>query len=169
MHIEVTNSLNVDSFILALLRFIARGGTSRSIWSDNGTNFVVVRDELQQVFKEIKHDKIKSFLQEKGADWILWHNNPPGASQMGGVWECRIRSARTMLEGLLKIHSHSLNDELLRTLMAEVELIINSRQRTVETISNSKTEISLSPSSLLTMKPSVVMLPLGEFSKPDAY
>ena len=117
----------------------------------------------------MKRDNIKSFLQENGADWILWYNNPPGASHMGGVWERLIRSARIILEGLLKTHSHSLNDESLRTLMAEVELIINSRPLTVETISDSKSEIPLSTSNLLTMKTSVVMPPPGEFSKPDVY
>ena len=129
------------------------------------------RNELQRALKEMKHDKIKSFLQGNGADWILWHNNPPGASHMGGVWERQSRSARTILEGLLKTHSHSLNDESLRTLSdsSEVELIINSRPLTAETISDSKSEIPLSPSNLLTMKTSVVMPPPGEFSKPDAY
>ena len=117
----------------------------------------------------MKHDKIKSFLQENGADWILWHNNPPGASHMGGVWERQIWSARNILEGLLKIHSHSLNDESLKTLMAEVELIINSRPLTVDTISDSKSELPLSQSNLLTMKTSVAMSAPGEFSKPDAY
>ena len=169
MHIELTNFLDADSFILALRRFMARRGTVCSIWSDNGTNFVGPKNKLQRAFKEMKHDKIKSFLQVNGADWILWHNNPPGVSHMGGVWERQIRSAKIILEGLLKTHSHSLNDESLRTLMAEVELIINSRPLTVETISDSKSEIPLSPSNLLTMKTSVVMPPPGEFSKPDAY
>ena len=169
VHTEVSNSLDADSFILALRRFMARRGTVRSIWSDNEINFVSTRNELQQALKEMKHDKIKSFLQGNGADWILCHNNPPGASHMGGVWERQIRSARTILEGLLKTHSHSLNDESLRTLMADVELIINSRPLTAETISDSKSEIPLSSSNLLTMKTSVVMPPPGEFSKPDAY
>ena len=53
--------------------------------------------------------------------------------------------------------------------MAAVELIINSRPLTVETISNSNIEAPLSPSNLLTMKTSVVMPPPGEFSKRDAY
>ena len=66
------------------------------------------------------------------------------------------RSARTILEGLLKAHSHSLNDESLRTLMAEVELRV-------------EVEIPLSPTNLLKMKTNVVMLPPGEFSTPDAY
>ena len=59
--------------------------------------------------------------------------------------------------------------EDLRILMAEVELIINSRLLTLETISDSKSEIPLSPSNLLTMKTSVVMPPPSEFSKSDAY
>ena len=169
VHIELTNSLDADAFILALRRFMARRGTVRSTWLDNGTNLVGAKNELQRAFKEIKHDKIKSFLQENGADWILWHNNPPGACHMGGVSECQIRSARIILEGLLKTHGHSLNDESLRTLMAEVELIINSRPLTVETISDSKSKIRLSPSNVLTMKTSVVMPPPGEFGKSDAY
>ena len=47
----------------------------------------------------------------------------PGASHTGvytHVWECQIQTARGILEGLLKTHGHSLNDEALRTLMAEV-------------------------------------------------
>ena len=68
VHIEVTNSLDADSFILALRRFMARRGTLRSIWSDNGTNFVGAKNELQRALKEIKHDKINSFLQRNGAD-----------------------------------------------------------------------------------------------------
>ena len=62
-----------------------------------------------------------------------------------------------------------MNDESLRTLRAEVELIINLRPLTVETISDPKNEIPLSLSNLLTMKTSVVMPPPGEFGKPDVY
>ena len=70
VHIKVT--LDANSFILALRRFImARRRTVRSIWLDNGTNVVGARNELQRAFKEMKHDKIKSVLQENGVDWIL--------------------------------------------------------------------------------------------------
>ena len=112
-------------------------------------------------------------LEEERSIQSVWSDNganfEPGASHMGGVWECKIRSARAILEGLLKTHSHSMNDELLRTLMVEVELIINSRSLTVETISDSKSEIPLSRNNLLTMKMSVGLSSPGEFSKPDAY
>ena len=61
--------------------------------------------------------------------------NPPGASHMGGVWERQIRSAKSIIAVLLKTHGHSLNDEGLRTLVAEIEAIIHSRPLTVESIS----------------------------------
>ena len=101
IHIEVTNVLDTNSFIPALRRFMARRGVVRSIWSDNQTNFVGTRNELQQGVKEMTHNKIKNFLQENGADWIDWHHNPPPASHTGGIWEHHIRTARNILEGLL--------------------------------------------------------------------
>ena len=40
VHIEVTHSLDADSFIQALRCLIARRGGIRKLWSDDGTNFV---------------------------------------------------------------------------------------------------------------------------------
>ena len=169
VHIEITNTIDADSFVMALRRFFARRGSVRLIWSDNGTNFISANNELQKTLKEMDHLKIKNYLQGNGTDWILWHKNPPGASRMGGVWERQIRTARVILEGLIKTHVQSLNDETLRTLMTEVESITNSRPLTVETVSDINSKIPLSPSNLLTMKTNVVMLPPGIFKKPDLY
>ena len=48
IHIEISNSLETDSFILSLRRFIARRGNVRKLFSDNGTNFVGAQRELQE-------------------------------------------------------------------------------------------------------------------------
>ena len=77
--------------------------------------------------------------------------------------------ATGILEGLLKIQGQSLNDEALRTLMAEVESIINSEPLTVETLSDINSQIPVSPKNLLTMKTNVVMPPPRVFAKPDLY
>ena len=126
VHIEITNSMETDSFILALRRFIARRGNVRSITSDNGTNFVGAHNELKKAFSEMNHQQIQHFLANTGADWLIWSRNVPAASHMGGVWERQIRSARSILASLLKNHGTCLKDESLHTLMTEVEAIVNS-------------------------------------------
>ena len=88
---------------------------------------------------------------------------------MRGVWERQICFARSILEGLLKTHSHSVNNESLVTLMTEVELIISSRPLTVETMNDTKSDMPLSPSHLVTIKTNVVIPPSGEFSGPNLY
>ena len=107
--LNITNTIDVDSFIMALRGFLARRGSVRSIWSDHGTNFVGANNELMKALKEMDHLKIMNYLQGNGTDWILWHKNPPGASYLGGVWERQIGTARGILKGLLKAHGKSLN------------------------------------------------------------
>ena len=77
--------------------------------------------------------KINDFLMELG-EWLIWKHNPPTASNMGGVWEQQIRSARSISASLLKQHGESLNDESLRTLLVQVEGIINTRPITCDNI-----------------------------------
>ena len=151
--------METDSFIQALRRFMARRGKVRSIRSDNGTNFVGTDNELRKALKEMNQDQIRNYLLQNGTDWITWYKNPPGASHMGGVWECHIQSARSILAALLKTHAHSLNEEGLRTIVAETEAIIYSRPLTVKSLSDINSEIPLSPSNLLTMKSDVNMPP----------
>lgn len=58
MHIEIANSLDSDSFILALGRFVARRGPIRSLRSDNGSNFVGATKELKQALEEMDRSTI---------------------------------------------------------------------------------------------------------------
>ena len=51
--------------------------------------------------------------------------------------------------------------------MTEVELIMNSRPLTAETLNDANSLTPISPSNLLTLKSRVVMPPTGEFSPPD--
>ena len=41
VHIEITHSLNTDSFICAMQRFVSRRGHPEKVYSDNGTNLAV--------------------------------------------------------------------------------------------------------------------------------
>ena len=115
------------------------------------------------------HNQISQYLQTHGADWITWIRNPLTASHMGGVWERQIRTARSILNALLKTYGRSLNHEALHTLLIEVEAIVTSRPVTTETINDVQSHVPLSPSSLLTMKSKVVMPPPGSFGPAHTY
>ena len=58
MHIEITHSLNSDSFIQALRQVIAHRGHIRVLYSDNGTNFVGCENELKKAYKEMDNERI---------------------------------------------------------------------------------------------------------------
>ena len=162
VHNEVSFTLDTDSFINALQRFVARRGQPKIIRSDNGTNFVGANKELRKAVQELKEDKINKTLAEKNIQWIF---NPPAASHMGGVWERQIRSIRSVLQGLLT--QQPLDDEGLSTLMCLVEGIINGRPLTK--LSDDPNDPSpLMPNHLLLLRPGRSEPP-GVFVPQDQY
>ena len=165
---KTANSMTTDSFIQALRRLINRRGNIRIIRSDNGSKFIGASTELKRAFSEKDKKKINDFLIELGREWLIWKHNPPTASNMGGVWE-RFRSARSILAALPKQHGESLNDESLRTLLVEVEGIMNSRPITCDNIGDVNSTVSLNSMQLLSMKTNIVMPPPGIFQKEDMY
>ena len=168
VHVELAASLSTDSFIQALRRFIARRGGVREIRSDNGTNFVGASNELKEALLELDQEKIGAFLSEQGCDWIKWEWNTPTASHMGGVWERQIRTIRSILTSLVKSSPRVLDEETLRTFLAEAEAIVNSRPLTLENLHDPDSS-PLSPNQILTMKSRLVLPPPGVFQEADMY
>ena len=159
IHIEVNHSLDTDSFLLTLRRFIGRRGNIRQVRAVNGSNFFEAVKELRKSFQDMNHNRINEYLQVHGADWITWINNPPTASHMAGDWERQIRTARGILNALIKTYGKRLDGESLHTLLVKVEAIVKSKPMTTETISDVKSGILLSPANLLIV--GTVTLKLG--------
>ena len=166
VHVEVSDSLETDSFIQALRRFICRRGPVREMRCDRGTNFIGAEAELKRAIEEIDDEKVKAELLKDNIDWI---KNPASASNFGGVWERQIRSIRNVMNQLIREHGHRLDEESLRTFLCEAEATINHRPLTVETLSDPLSEPPLSPSMLLTGKTKLVLPPPGEFKRDDLY
>ncbi|XP_068683406.1 uncharacterized protein [Montipora foliosa] len=153
VHIEVASSLESSSFIQALRRFIARRGP------------VGARNELLQAIEEMDHEEIHAKLKKENIDWIF---NPPAASHMSGVWERQIKTTRKVLAGLMEEYGHCLDEESFRTLMCEVEAIINSRPLT--TVSGEPNDLEpLTTNHILTTKSTVILPPPGKFQSCDVY
>ena len=144
------------------------GKTSRPLRSDNGSNFVGASD-FKKASAEMNQQKFNDFMRDNGGEWMLWKQNPPSASNMGGVWERQIRSARTILTSLLKTHGTSLNDESLHPLLIELEATVKSRPLTTNLLSDANSIVPLNPKNLLTLKSRVVMPPPGVFTASDIY
>jgi len=168
VHLETTNKIDTDSFILALRRFLSTRGRVRTIRSDNGCNFVGAGNELRNCWKEMDKTRVANYLQSEMCDWIDWEKNTPNASHMGGVWERQIRTVRSILSSLMKSHDSVLNDESFNTLIKEVEGIINSRPLAIDNVCDPESEL-LTPNHLLTLKSKAVMPPPGVFQKNDIY
>ena len=162
VHIEVAHKLDTDSFLNALRRFMNRRGTPQCIYSDNGSNFIGGERELREALQNINQKKVNDYLIQKE---IEWHFSPPLASHMGGVWERMVKSVKTILKVLLK--DQVVEDEVLATLMTEVEAILNSRPIT-QISQDSKDEEPLTPNHLLLLRP-LSSLPPGVFDRSDSY
>lgn len=152
----------MDSFIEALRRFIARRGQLLLMRSDNSGNFVKAERELRVAVHDWNQDKIHDFLLAKNIKWLF---NPPAGSHHGGVWECCIRTVRKVMKALMK--EQPLNDEVLLTMMCEVEAIINGWPIT-KVSDDPKDPEPLTPNHLLLLR-SGPTLPPGRFGKEDSY
>ena len=171
VHIETVNTMNTDSFVNALRRFLAVRGPCRTIRCDQGTNIMGAARELKEAWLSLDHDKIKQFLMTQNVDYKppAFKPNVPGASEMAGVWERQIRTIRSILSQLLAEHGQQLDDESFRTLMAEVMAIINCRPLAVQDLEDPLSLTPLTPNHILTMKSQVVVPPPGVFQRPDVY
>ena len=125
VHLELAHSLDTDSFLLALRRFVSRRGQPKVFYSDNGSNFVGAERQLKESLEEWNQTKIVDELSQKGTEW---HFIPPGAPHMGGVWERLVGCVKRALK--IVVRESCLTDEVLYTLLTEVESMLNGRPLT---------------------------------------
>ena len=156
VHIEIANDLSTESFINAVLRFVARRGPPSVIYSDNGTNFRGAELDILKAMKIWNQEQIRYNLQEKEIEWKF---NPPAASHYGGVWERLIRSIRRILHAM--IGEQLVNEETLTTFIIEVEKIMNDRPIT-PVPSEAEDLKALTPNDILLMRRNPCVSPEDE-------
>lgn len=160
VHLELASSLSSDSAIMAIRRFVARRGQPSVMFSDRGTNFVGADTELKAALRTLDYDKLQEDVVARG---ISWQFNPPAAPHMGGCWERLVRSVKTALKTTLV--NRTPREEVLYTLLAEVEMLVNSRPLTY-VATDPAAPVVLTPNHLLIGTASGTSL-LGNFDALD--
>ena len=147
VHVEKIDDLSADAFINCLIRFISRRGHPQLVRSDNGTNLVGARNELDRSFRQLNRDDVIRAARRRNIEWVF---NPPLASHHGGLWERMIRTMRRVLFAILN-SSTRLTDDVLTTVFCEAENIINSRP--ITKCSDDANDLEpLTPNHLLVLK-----------------
>ncbi|KAL3973453.1 solute carrier family 15, member 5 [Sarotherodon galilaeus] len=121
VHLDVLNTIDADAFLMALRRFVARKGTPAELFSDQGTNFRGGERELCETFLKMAPELQQLLAPQK----ISFRFNPPGAPHFGGAWERKIRAVKYALYAT--VGAQSVPEEVLRTVLIEVEGILNSK------------------------------------------
>lgn len=121
VHIDLLTSLDSDSFLMSLRRFIARRGKPYEILSDQGTNFKGGEKELRNAFEALQPE-IQAQLASQQIEFVF---NPPNAPHFGGCWEREIRSLKAALQ--VTLGAQTVTEEVLRTVLIEIESILNAK------------------------------------------
>ena len=118
VHLEAVSSLPSDAMVAALRRFIARRGTPSQIVSDNATNFVGARRDLNEVEKVVR-----SGAQSYSS--IEWLFIPPRSPNFGVSWEAAVKSMKHHLRRV--IGNSILTYEEMTTILCQIEQVLNNR------------------------------------------
>lgn len=157
VHLECVHSLTTDSCILALRNFMNRRGRPIEIYCDNGTNLKGACRELKEELDKVDINQVAFTFLEMAIQWCF---NPPAAPHMGGAWERLVRSTKNNISYITK--AKSFKEEMLVSLLIEVENIINSRPLTYIPIDDENAE-ALTPNHFL-LGSSNGNKPIGNFS-----
>lgn len=144
VHIEIAHSLNTDSCILALRNFMNRRGQPIEIYSDNATNFAGSSRELREEYLNyVDKEAVAEYFISSNTKWFFI---PPASPHMGGAWERLVRSIKNTLQKISL--SRNPSDELLLSMLIEVEHIVNTRPLTYIPLENESSEV-LTPNHFL--------------------
>jgi len=125
IHLEVVSELSTSAFMAALRRFVGRRGIPHKICSDNATNFIGAKRELEEIH-DLIHTTVKGTigdaLQQMHIEWTFI---PLYSPHLGGIWEAGVKSCKYHLR---RIMGNTLfTFEKLTTALVQIEACLNSR------------------------------------------
>lgn len=139
VHLELVMDLSEETFLLAFRRFISRKSLPKTMISDNATTYIAAAKQIEKL------TRLPSIIEKLNNFGTTWKFIPKRAPWYGGFWERLIGLTKDCIK---KVLGRSLvNVELLRTIVTEVETILNDRPLTY--VSTDPLDEPLTPSHLL--------------------
>ena len=118
--------------------------------------------EIREAIEDWNQKQVLDELLQKGCQWAF---QPPKASHASGVWERLIRRTRTAIKAILG--ESLVNEEVLTTMLTEVESILNSRPLCAA--SDDPNDCEPLTSNHLLLQKAVHVLPPGVFVREDKF
>ena len=141
VHLELTVDLTANSFLQAFRRFASRQGLPTKMISDNAKTFTASAREVKKI---VRTPEVQRYLVDKRATWEFIAEKAPW---WGGFWERLARSIKNCLKKT--IGCSSLTFEELRTLLIEIEAILNNRPLTYIYDDENGVSYTLTPADLI--------------------
>ena len=125
-HLEVTYSLDTDSFLNTFYQMTSRQDLPKDVVCDNGTNFVSRSNELKEL-EALNQNKIQDMTTSHR---IKWHFHPPLMPHFSGVHKIMIKAAKKAIYAILG--AVDITDEELLSAVVGAEGLIDSRPLTYQ-------------------------------------
>ena len=122
VHLELCSNMSAYCFLMAFNRFIGRRRLPRVLMSDNFSTFKKINSDLIQAWKHLETTEFHDFVTSNKIEWKFIVQVAPA---WGGMWERIVRSIKTPLRKVL--HRTKVNTEEMRTVLTQVEMILNNR------------------------------------------
>ncbi len=123
VHLELCCELYSEAFLACLRRFVGRRGCPSHIYTDNGTNFIGAKNELEEVQQLTSSQQLINNFANRHQ--LQWHLTPPRTPHFGGLWEAGVKSMKLLLRKCLD--SRPLRYDERESILVEVEATLNSR------------------------------------------
>ena len=119
VHLELTQGLSVQSFLMAFRRFASRRGLPAMLMSDNAKTFRSASKEVQALSRS--QDVLGHLVNNR----VTWTFIVERAPWWGGFWERLIKLIKRCLKKT--VGRSTLTLEELNTVLIEIEAVINAR------------------------------------------
>ena len=123
VHLELTPDLSAATFLLAFRRFTSRRGIPSVMISDNAKVFQSPSSVIKKV---VRAEEVNKYMLNNQIRWNFIVEKAPWWG--GGVWECLIGSVKRCLRKT--VGRSTLTFEEMRTLLVEIECMLNNRPLT---------------------------------------